>query len=192
MKKWLAVIFLGGFISVSAQDIETIKENANNGDANSQVMLADIYYRGLGQEAVDYQMAFYWASKASEQLEPRGLAMLGTMFANGHGVQKSEKESFYWYKISAELGHPRSQATVALMYYNGEGVLKDNNQAFHWALAGAEQGHAEAQSVLGIFYYYGTGTTINKKKAAYWIKKSYDNGNEAARTPWEELELWKY
>ena len=57
---------------------------------------------------------------------------LGTMYGNGTGVLKDDKEAVKWYRKAADQGVAIAQYNLALMYDNGRGVLKDYVAAYAW------------------------------------------------------------
>jgi uncharacterized protein len=59
-------------------------------------------------------------------------AMLGFMYANGHGVPQSYKVAVDWYQQSAHQGDPDGQYLLGLMYDKGFGVEMDVVKAYKW------------------------------------------------------------
>jgi uncharacterized protein len=59
-------------------------------------------------------------------------AMLGFMYANGHGVPQSYDVAVDWYQRSAHQGDPEGQYLLGLMYDKGLGVEMDVVKAYKW------------------------------------------------------------
>jgi TPR repeat protein len=59
-------------------------------------------------------------------------AMLGFMYANGHGVPQSYDVAVDWYLQAAHQGDPDGQYLLGLMYDKGFGVKMDVVKAYKW------------------------------------------------------------
>jgi TPR repeat protein len=59
-------------------------------------------------------------------------AMLGFMYANGHGVPQSYDVAVDWYLQAAEQGEPTGQYLLGLMYDKGFGVTQNVILAYKW------------------------------------------------------------
>jgi TPR repeat protein len=68
----------------------------------------------------------------AEHGDARAQAMLGFMYANGHGVPQSYDVAVDWYFQSAEQGDPEGQYLLGLMYDKGLGVHIDVIKAYKW------------------------------------------------------------
>lgn len=68
----------------------------------------------------------------AEHGDARAQAMLGFMYANGHGVPQSYDEAVNWYLQSAEQGDPEGQYLLGLMYDKGLGIHIDVVKAYKW------------------------------------------------------------
>jgi uncharacterized protein len=68
----------------------------------------------------------------AEHGDARAQAMLGFMYANGHGVPQSYDAAVNWYLQSAEQGDPEGQYLLGLMYDKGLGVHIDVIKAYKW------------------------------------------------------------
>ncbi len=72
--------------TISAEDLKSLKQKAESGDAESQYKLAQ-YYLDLG----DAQNAFLWVDRAAKQGHPDAINGLGTSYFFGIGVKKDKK-----------------------------------------------------------------------------------------------------
>jgi TPR repeat protein len=154
-------------------DIECYKKAAEQGHADAQARLGDMYYNGH-----KYTQAFYWYEKAAEQGHAGAQAALGDMYYKGEkGIAKDYDKAFYWYEKAAEQGRARAQARLGDMYYNGHKYT----QAFYWYQKSAEQGHAGTQARLGDMYYNRYGVEKDDKKAACWYQKAAAQGHAGAQ-----------
>ena len=160
---------------------EYIKK-AEEGDANSQVLLGLTYLNGDDEIPANEKEAFKWFNTAAAQNS------LGNCYYNRQGVRQDYNEAFRWYKAAAEQGFAPAQCNLAVCYYNGRGVKQDYNEAFRWFKAAAEQGHAKAQYNLGVCYSNGLGVIQDYKEAYYWYLISYRNGYTAAEQDVKRIE----
>ncbi|HEU4617910.1 MAG TPA: caspase family protein, partial [Gammaproteobacteria bacterium] len=70
---------------------------AEQGDAEAQTMVGEIYERGLGAEP-NYEAAAEWYKKAADQGYARAEFDLGTLYEQGHGVPANRLEALNWYR----------------------------------------------------------------------------------------------
>ena len=71
--------------------------SAEQGDADAQVNVGEIYERGLGGEP-NYEAARVWYQRAAAQGNTRAQFALGTLFEQGLGVPQSRLEALNWYR----------------------------------------------------------------------------------------------
>ena len=69
---------------------------------------------------------------AAESGDGEAQAVLGTMYALGKGVEKSEVEAFRWYQRSAAQGNANGQLFLGASYRLGEGVEPDAIESYVW------------------------------------------------------------
>jgi TPR repeat protein len=69
---------------------------------------------------------------AAERGNAHAQAMLGFMYANGHGVPQSYDLAADWYERSAQQGDPTGQYLLGLTYDKGFGVTADVVLAHKW------------------------------------------------------------
>jgi TPR repeat protein len=87
-------------------------------------------------------------------------AMLGFMYANGHGVPQSYDVAVDWYTKSACQGDPDGQYLLGLMYDKGFGVKADVVQAHKWLnLAAAHAPWPNRENYLRMRNAVGTKMT---------------------------------
>ena len=127
---------------LSAQDdLDMVRQAADQGDAEAQFNLGIAYAKGQGV-LKDEAEAVRWYRLAADQDDARAQHNLGFMYANGQGVLKDEAEAMRWYRLAAEQGDAMAQLNLGVRYDNGEGVLKDDAEAVHWYRLAADQGIA--------------------------------------------------
>ena len=136
-----AVIVAGGLavMVLSAQDdLDTVRQAAEQGDATAQFNLGNMYATGEGVPQDDPEAA-RWFRLAAEQGLASAQFNLGVMCANGEGVPKDNAEAVRWYRLAAEQGLANAQFMLGNMYASGRGVLEDDAEAVRWYRLAAEQ-----------------------------------------------------
>jgi len=76
---------------------------AKQGGVEAQVMLGEIYEKGLGGGMADPQLAAQWYRKAAEQGSSRAQINLGHLYEKGLGVEKSLPVALNWYRKASGL-----------------------------------------------------------------------------------------
>jgi hypothetical protein len=75
---------------------------AQEGDADAQNKVGEIYEKGLGGTA-DFEMAALWYKRAAEQGFGRAQINLGFLYEKGLGVPKNLKTALEWYRKGSKL-----------------------------------------------------------------------------------------
>lgn len=123
------------------------REQAEQGDVSSQVMLGMMY--ALGQDVPrDYGQAVTWWRKAAEQHDASAQFHLAEAYAAGHGVPADEGQAAMWYRKAAEQNDPQAQRALAALYESGRGVPRDEKTALVWYQKAADRGSVAAKNYL--------------------------------------------
>lgn len=77
-------------------------EGADEGNAEAQNYVGEIYEKGLGV-APDYTLAAGWYRKAADQGFERAMLNLGQLYELGLGVEKSTNQALAWYRKASGL-----------------------------------------------------------------------------------------
>ncbi|OOR89654.1 hypothetical protein B0181_06630 [Moraxella caviae] len=176
---------MAGLMSLTDWDGERILQQAIDGDADAQAMVAMAFYA----EGGDGFAAKEWAEKSANQGNAIGQGLLGSLYFDGEYVRQSYDEALRLYRLSANQGFSSSQNALGEMYYYGYGVDVDFAQAAYWFRKAADQDHGEAQYSLGYLYHYGQGLEQNTDLAKYWYGKACDNGSRDGCLGYKELIL---
>ncbi len=75
---------------------------AEQGDAEAQVTLGEVFEQGLGVPP-DYEAARFWYEQAATQGSPRAMTNLGNLFERGLGVTPDSRRAVQWYRRAAGL-----------------------------------------------------------------------------------------
>lgn len=116
--------------SVAAQEVESKRAAAEQGDADAQYVLANAYWNGRGV-AMDKREAVRWYREAAEQGHAEAQLGMGLAYANGDGVSINVPMAVDWYRKAAEQGVARAQLLLGDAYRHGRGVYTDYRKALY-------------------------------------------------------------
>lgn len=161
----------------------------------ANTVLAETYDEKFSQAYKAHKQQNYSVSvplfkELAEQGDALAQSYLSSIYSNGEGVAKSDKQAFYWQKKAAEQGVSLAQYSLGVMYSDGRGVAKNDKQAIYWYKKAAEQGYSSAQYNLAVGYAKGKGVTQDFSKAKYYLSLACNKGHqEACRwyTKFEEM-----
>ena len=105
---------------------------AEQGNADAQAMLGDLYSRTFPRWISSYKTSFGWYSKAAEQGNAKAQRELGSMYSSGRGIPKDDQKSLEWYIKSAHQGDFEAQQELGNLYLKGQVIPKDNLRAYMW------------------------------------------------------------
>ena len=145
------ILFLVAFVGLAAfqpgfaeaQDIEEIRQAAEQGDARAQFLLGSMYMNGEGVPK-HFREAAKWYRQAADQGHASAQLNLGYMYDKGEGVPEDDPEAVKWYRKAAEQGDTSAQSSLGIMYGLGEGVPEDYVKAYVWVNLAAAQGEESA------------------------------------------------
>jgi len=75
---------------------------------------------------------------AAEQGIAGAQCRLGVLYAEGHGVERNDRESIRWFRLAADQGDAEAQASLGLSYGSGQGVSQDFVTAHMWLTLASE------------------------------------------------------
>jgi TPR repeat protein len=122
-------------------------EQETNGYHWAQYLLGDCCLYGYGTDQ-DYNKAFEWYTKSSEQENSAAMNNLGVRYKKGEGCDQNQTKAVELYEKSANLGCSGGMFNLGMCYKRGRGVTKDLNQTREWYTKAAAQGFANAQTQL--------------------------------------------
>ena len=181
----VVVVLLSGCSPAEAPDtattvdmeLESLRQRAEEGDADAQYELGFVYETGLGVSQDDVEAA-RWYRLAADQ----GLAVaqynLGVMYVVGRGVPEDFAEGARWFRLAADQGHIASQSRLGGLYLVGMGVLQDYEEAHRWTRLAADQGFASAQFNLGTMYDRAEGVPKDDVEAHKWLNLAASRFND--------------
>ena len=110
-------------IAVQITDLPSTLEVAEQGHAEGQYGLGDMYHFGEGVQE-DEQEAIKWYRLAAEQGYAEAQFRLGDMYNCGWGEPGDKQEAVKWYRLAAEQGHAEAQSAL--------NFLNDSLGSRHW------------------------------------------------------------
>ena len=110
-------------MKASKIQLEMYRKAAEQGDAEAQCNLGELYANGTGVPQ-DYEQAVAWYREAAEAGNSQGQNALGVMYHNGTGVPQDYAQAVAWYRKAAEHGLALAQKNLGVMYDHGMGVSK--------------------------------------------------------------------
>lgn len=97
---------------VFAQNVDVIKQAAEQGDAKAQAKLAALYLLGRDGVEKDEQQAAEWMEKAANQGLVDAQVVMGALYDKGMGVVGDRDKATQWYEKAAAQGHGTSLAIL--------------------------------------------------------------------------------
>ncbi len=149
--------------------LETAVEAAIQGDVNTQFRLGNFFY-----DDKQYQLAFFWFSKAVDQGHTKAKYYLGRCYLNGEGVEQNIEEGWHhWIQESGEEGNIDAQYHLGRLYFDN--INKDlaySKLAVEWFREAAGHGHPEAKYYLGVCYLNAIGVEEDEKLAIQCLQEA--------------------
>ncbi len=105
--------------------IEACRQVAEQGDAQAQYELGELYYEGRQTER-DLRQALHWFERSSLQGNAQAQLRLGTMFAQGEGVQANNVQAYIVLKMAAVNGSDEAMDSADQV---ADGMGKEELQA---------------------------------------------------------------
>ncbi len=124
----------------------------------------------------DYENALVWYQAAARKNFPEAQCRIGSFYAAGNGVSRSESQALQWYMRAAEQSYAPAQVVVGGMLEAGRGTRRDYVKAMQWFNQAAENSSGEAMYRVGRMFERGRGVKRNKVIAEEWYAKAADQG----------------
>jgi TPR repeat protein len=120
--------------------IAGLHEAADKGSIRAAGELAAMYYFGSADLPQSYAQALPLLQQAAEGGDAESANMLGVMYTEGLGVDKSDADGAKFFHLAAEANHAKAQASLGWGYAVGRGLPVDLIQAYKWLLLSTRQG----------------------------------------------------
>ena len=124
---------VAGDCSYTDDEIAAIRDKAEDGDANSQYELGEVFFAGTCVR-LNNSAGMDWMRKSAEQGDARAQSILGWGYSMGaYGVTYNAELAKKWTLKAAEQGDIRSQKQLAYAYLAGRwGLDKDIKKSVYW------------------------------------------------------------
>lgn len=160
-----------GSAASRAENTAKLRTNAEQGDAEAQMLLGQMCLAGSGV-AKDEAEAVKWLRLAAGQNQAQAQLSLGMCFAQGTGVKKDEAEAAKWLRRAAEQNQVEAQAMLGICYSLGRGVAEDPIEAYKWLFLASEQGNEKAKKACALITGQLSASQIAEgQKRARQVKK---------------------
>ncbi len=161
--------------------IDSLKQQAEAGEAKAQYGLGMLYAHGQGVE-LNYSLAAQWLERAAEQGVPEAQRTLGWLYSTGYGVDQDDDRAVACYRQAAEGGDAEAQMAMGLFHHFGRhGVERNAGEMLRWYQRAAEQGNTRAQYALGKLMADGVLVQQNDEAAFQWLTLAIMSGSEPAK-----------
>jgi uncharacterized protein len=132
-----------------ATALTLLRPIAEQGDANAEYTVGDMYDRGNGVPQ-DCGEAVKWYTPAAKRGVAAAQDRLGFFYSFGKGVPRDYAEAAKWYRRAAEQGVATAQVHLGALYANGWGVPKDEVSAEFWFILAAGESQAAGESASAV------------------------------------------
>lgn len=144
-------------------------EKAKEGDAPSQVLVAEILARGLGL-ARNEKEAAEWYRRAAEQGVPEAQFQYALLLVDGRYVEKDKNEAFALMEAAAEAGNALAQFNFAQMLVERDRSPKGMTRAVEYYERAAKAGLPDAQYAMAQIHADGAGgRPKDEAEARRWL-----------------------
>ncbi|MFQ5427743.1 MAG: tetratricopeptide repeat protein [Thermodesulfobacteriota bacterium] len=92
-------------------DLQGLITSAGNGEAEAQLKLGNMNYRGRGITK-DYKQAFTWYEKAALQENAEAQYNLANMYLKGQAVPRDYVFSYMWFNLSSAGGYGPASSSL--------------------------------------------------------------------------------
>ena len=169
-----------------------LEENALRGDKHSLMVITDCFTFGTYPDSHancrDDQRAFYWLTKASEEIGNSFFPMeLARLYTEGIGTGRDRKRAAEILEELASKGDPAAMIRLSSLITSGKFRDKSLEEAFYWTRSAYEIDNSFASS-LAEFYLDGLGVKADPVKAIELYETVSDYDLEAAFKLAEALE----
>ncbi len=166
--------------------IKLVTRVAESGDAVGKLWLALFRAKGWGRADRDEKetqalakSVFEKAKAAAGKDDACALAIVGTAYLEGLGVEKDASRAVKYFERGVDLGDFWSMESLAYLYLTGDGAEKDPKRALVLYRKGADMGDPIMLVRLATCYAQGTGVTRDDDAARKLFREAADAGCSA-------------
>ena len=128
----------------------------------------------------DYTTAHAEAMPMAESGDPVAQWLIGTLYAEGWGVDRDNETATRWYAAAADAGLPAAQLAFGQRLAAGLGIDPDLESATDWLKAAAAKGETDADLTLGTIYASRHDLAANDPAGAMRLQHEIETGSARA------------
>ncbi|MDP2216973.1 MAG: tetratricopeptide repeat protein [Methanolobus sp.] len=169
-------------------NVKTLLNDAENGDTEQQIRLANRYIVGLGVD-IDYIEAAKWYERAAENGHPElyfRLALIYEVELLEGGIDNVIK----FLELAGQNGYPDAYYRLGLYYFVGVDISRDFEKAVEYFKAGGNKGSAHSWMILGNIHFFGFDTPRNTELALSYYELAANLGFLAAWRMLGRMYFW--
>lgn len=154
-----------------------LRVRAEEGDAESLYILANLYDRGFDSIPVDTVRSLELYRLSAEKGYAPAMNYLGYRLISGDLEGKEGAlEGIQWLEKAAEAGDAKAASNLGWLYMEGRYTEKNMNKALHWLEKAADANLPTAQSILGDLYREGLGVEADTLRADSLYRTAFEGG----------------
>jgi S1-C subfamily serine protease len=129
-------------------DLTALRKSANDGNAESQLAMAGLYFVGKGGVNRDVTSAIQWLTRSAEQGNVTAQLILGRLYLEGEAVTEDALTAKEWFAKAGHKGNADAQYYLGIIFATGKGAPQSRVKAYVWWNLAKAQGHEEAAKEL--------------------------------------------
>ena len=164
-----------------SKTLEWRETAADNGDADSMVLVAEAYRDGIGVAPnADKSVKYFMMAEKAGRTEGAKTVENFRGEGNSDYIDGKYEAALKRFVPLAEGGDTSVMYTLATMYEQGQGTARSPRQALRWFRAAADAGDSRAMNQLASRYATGTGVARDDAQAVQLWRKAADAGEVSA------------
>lgn len=191
------------------------KEEADKGNIDSMIILANLLYNGIGEIDSNKKEASKYYKNAADKGNDDAMHKYANMLYTGDGIDIDKKEALKYYKNAADKENIYAMINYALILLYGDDDIKNKDEATNYLKNATNKGNSDARYIYenmlnnwdkyeeGINYYkqsilkgntnamfnyaYILKNELNYQKAASYYKNAADKGNVYAMVSFADM-----
>ena len=180
-RKLRALILMLAGLLAACQSTESLYRKAQSGDAAACYNYARHLIDNPTAHPQATAEACTWLEKASDAGSRNAPALLGALYATGHGIPTDYSKAIHYLSIASDRDHPRAQLLLALLYAKGKGTTMAPHKAAEHIRYAAMQGSPAAALLMFYCFYDGFGVRKTPELAYGWLQNAADYGSTDAQ-----------
>lgn len=171
------------------QNFKELVAQAESGDVNAMVMVANCYSGGMHVEKSD-KLAYKYYKMAADHGHIEAHVQTAIHLLFGYGIPKDKKTGVKYLKIGADNGSAYGQYMLGFLYRAGEiGLLGRDKKAVQYFEMAAKQGHAKSQIELANMIMTGNHNGYTLDDVVFWLSCAYLHVDNAPKESADALKL---